>query len=228
MKKLNLAVKTGLLMVAASLIFPTASWADTFGDQFSFTYDGCSGGCGVPAGTISVSGQGTNILTFDIDLDSTHYFHQNTGPQQTPQASFELSISGASVSSSNVSGITSGFGWAFIQPPGSIDALGTWGFGFSCNGSGFANTCGRELEFTLTFAAGTQAFVANETGGSHGDLTFGADLCLSNNGTSCASTGPVGATSGAPLPLAGAGLPGLVAACGALLAFARRRRQRNA
>src|SRR5262249_56787761 len=41
---------------------------------------------------------------------------------------------------------------------------------------------------------------------------------------SCSGPG-CGGTVGGPRPIAGAGLPGLIAACGGLLALARRRRQ---
>ena len=151
------------VLAAGQHDFPTASRADTFGDVFNYTYDGCTGGCSLPAGTISVSGQGTNVLTYDIDLNSTHVFHQSNAG-----TTFQFSVSGATVALANISGLTAGFGWTFVTPTNGLDALGTFQYGFNCDGSGTPNnTCGHDLNFTLTFTAGTHAFVANETGGQH-------------------------------------------------------------
>jgi hypothetical protein len=91
-----------------------------------------------------------------------------------------------------------------------------------CNGSSTPNING--LSFSVTNA--TIAGLTNAN--SLGNL-FVADILCGQTGCS-GLTGPVDATavvSGVPGPVAGAGLPGLVFACGGLLALVRRRR-RNA
>ena len=75
-------------------------------------------------------------------------------------------------------------------------------------------------------------FVFNANGITIGDFVtnsggyyFAADLYgTGGNAGSVAAT----STVAVPAPVVGAGLPGLIGACGALLAFARRRRSRYA
>src|SRR5690242_12237779 len=129
---------------------PNAGRADIIGTEYDITYNGCGSGCGSLAnyGTVSVSGNGTNVLKFDVDLATNYDFHQtNAG------TTFQFAISGATVTAANVSGLTTGQGWTFATPTNNLDALGTFQYGFNCSGAGISNTCGSELDFTLTFAA---------------------------------------------------------------------------
>ena len=58
-------------------------------------------------------------------------------------------------------------------------------------------------------------------------ILFAADIYKGGcTGDNC--TGVVGAQASAPGPIAGAGLPGLLVACGGLIALARRSRSRMA
>jgi hypothetical protein len=77
-----------------------------------------------------------------------------------------------------------------------------------------------DLHFTVTNATVAQL----ETHNANGNI-FVADILCGSTQTGCTGglTGPVDAVPG---PVAGAGLPGLVMACGGLLALARRRRQK--
>jgi hypothetical protein len=59
------------------------------------------------------------------------------------------------------------------------------------------------------------------------DPTVGAFTVTTQIGTGAISSTTFSATAAVPGPVVGAGLPGLIAACGGLLAFARRRRRQQ-
>ena len=77
-----------------------------------------------------------------------------------------------------------------------LDFLGTFLSGLQCSGS-TGNNCGsQDLFITVTLASAGN--IIPETGGKHGDLVFGIDLCQAPGATSgCTATGPVGA----PVPV---------------------------
>jgi hypothetical protein len=87
------------------------------------------------------------------------------------------------------------------------------------------------ISFTLTLSGGTWANAANVlAANSNGNV---AAVHVGPYSTSCTNTTDVGCTGvgtstgfagTTPAPLLGAGLPGLIVACGGLLALARRRR----
>ena len=94
------------------------------------------------------------------------------------------------------------------------DGTGPFSFGISCT------TCGNGalgITSNLVFSI-ANATIADVTAGNPLNI-FVADVFSSQTG----NTGPVDVS--VPGPLAGAGLPGLVMACGGLIAFARRRRK---
>ena len=68
-------------------------------------------------------------------------------------------------------------------------------------------------------------FTINGTGlgllSNNDNNTFAAHICAVSTGSACATT-----FFAVPAPIGGAGLPGLVMACGGLLVLARRRRQK--
>ena len=151
------------------------------------------------------------------------------------------SIANVSVGGTNApSGVTFTAGGA----PGNADGLkgnNAWDVSAQCGGAaGGSVNCGTTLELIVT---GTNLGVGSElfsNGGNSNQVFAGLDVtCSSGNlnssNTACAAnspvttTGVVGATAVAvPGPTLGAGLPGLVAACMGLVAFARRRRFRFA
>jgi hypothetical protein len=112
----------------------------------------------------------------------------------------------------------------------SSDGMGAFQYGLDFNGS--TGTVSADLIFRLTATGLTEnSFVLGGASGltGHPQFYFAADICTPNSAGACGgSTGLVGATAAVPGPIAGAGLPGLVAACSGLLVLARRRRQRIA
>jgi hypothetical protein len=208
-----------LAMAAAAIAFPAASHAVTF----NLTSDHCSGGCGTPPfGTVTVTQSGTNadisvsladsnrfVLTGSADMQ---YFKFNGAPNLT-----------------NITVDQTAAGTHLIADTGSFtgDGTGNFAFGITCDtgicGNGGANAL--PLGTVLSFHVANTT-VAALTGANNLGFTFVADILSGTTG----QTGPVASTGSVPVPapLVGAGLPGLVLACGGLIALARRRPQKIA
>jgi hypothetical protein len=126
-------------------------------------------------------------------------------------------------------------GWSEVTPPTKTDGLsaGTWTTGFDCNVNG--GNCGQVFDVMLsgTGLALNQQLVSGITVYAGVDPTCGSNAthtCTLSN-LAGFNTGVVGATTDpflttpVPGPIIGSGLPGLIAACAGLVAFARRRRR---
>jgi len=203
--------------------------------DFSLTLTNCNSsfGCASPTGngigTVSVKDNGANEVQITV----------------TPNGAFNLVKTGLmtfvfslaqGIGPATVTPVTSNF--AVIIPAGQEDGMGTFQYGLDwTGGNGGGNGTAGPLVFDVT-ATGLSAVLADfatGTGNSfNGPYYFVADVGCVSTGSFCntfstSSTGLAGALGvPTPGPVVGAGLPGIVAACAGLLAFARRRRQRLA
>jgi len=212
----NMAVAAAI--GAGIAAFPALSKADVITANFNQNNScgaslGCSGSGLIAVATITDISGGVSI---DITLkDSAFAFFQAGNPPMLGFQAAASALSGTSAAMNNLGG-----------------EARTWGlFGsFNSGGPGSFNTgvgytpkdnipFTFDIVFTLT-GPSTASFTANGSG-----YIMGLDLCkLGTDG--CSGTGFVGGKlTSVPLPITGAGLPGLIAAAGGLVALARRRRR---
>lgn len=215
------------------------------------TYDSASGITGSSLGTVTVGGQGSNVLSFDVLLNSNVFFQMSGNGGIKDAFWFDLLNGGASFSGPVTFNITS--------PDGSAAGTGDYGTGglFSSLtnvgklGQGWAKNYDYAVEiqdstkpidyytghltFTVTGANGTHLDLAPETFNLNGNSTTvlgAADLrqCPGADPTSgSCSTGPVGfalsQTSAVPEPATWAIM---LMGFGGLGAMLRQRRQQVA
>lgn len=212
----------GVLALAAlglTLAVPGAARADSF--TFALTSDHCSGGCltgQTSGGTVTVTDVSAGVVSVDVTLANGNRF-VSTGFD----TDFGFNLAGNPTIT--FSGVTSGFTPnANPQSAGSlhVDGTGFFEYGVNCTacGNGGSNPQNGPLDFTVSAAGLTAASFEQNAAGQF----FAVDMISGTTGM----TGAVDASVRVPGPIAGAGLPGLVAACVGLIGLARRRRQKLA
>src|SRR4051794_2635903 len=178
----------------------------------------------ISASNIGIGSQGLVTLTPNA-LDPTHKIDVvvslsdgvlmvNSGGPHTP---FVFNLASAGAAGSEVSPTSGNFIAVSGSQPATPDGDFTNGIAYNGQNGGGHGSPG-PLEFVVFNASGITIsdFVTNS-----GGYYFAADLYgTGGNAGSVAAT----STVAVPAPVVGAGLPGLIAACGGLLALARRRR----
>jgi hypothetical protein len=221
MKKLLLATT----MLGAFAGFASVARADIV-EQGSFTSDHC--GCGPQAsfGTITLTDHENGFIDVNISL-----LNNNTFSNAGFDVSFGFNLTGnQTIQYTNLNTITWDVAGALDpnQVKGSLamDGLGNFEYGVDLTSAGSSGTPPSTLSFTLhsiTGAALTLASFNELSTTPPGDSPsfMGIDIFSGTNG----KTGAIDLTSFHPVPgpLAGAGIPGLLAACFTMVGIARRR-----
>jgi hypothetical protein len=178
---------TGCVALMALTVIPAMA------DDYTFTIDHCTGGCGTLGGTITVAQDGINTVKLTVNLPSGFQF-VNTGFD----GSFAFNIQAPSVDNPtiSVSNVTSG--WTLLSAAAGtlqFDGFGNLEYAMVCTacGNGGSNPQPGLLTFDVTATGLTPTSFAQLSTIPPGSARayFVADV-LGTTGL----TGPIGATAG--------------------------------
>ena len=210
-----------IALVAAATAFPAASHAITF----DLTSNHCTdaAGCGAPGtifGTVTLTqigpADGTGSVDVTVHLNSPYAFAK-TGSADFQ--AFKFNATGVVLGDITVNQTVPGQTLAAQTGAFNGDGTGPFSFGIACTtcGNGLSDAFTNDIVFHVANA--TVADLTAPNAPPPNGNVFVADIGNLTTG----NTGPVAAVPG---PVLGTGLPGLVMACGGLIALARRRRQK--
>jgi hypothetical protein len=220
------AALMGTALVLGSSVLGPSAWADSL--VFDLNQSNLGAGFTGPFAQVEVDRTSTTTATFTFDSLTNggfiYLFHSNGGVGvNVDAATFTVGSISATNSLSGFTAPSASFGGARNEDGfGSFNATIDLADGFKQSAT--------EITFTVTNTSGTWANVASVlTPNNNGNIAaaqIGACLVVCNGTTSeFTNTGFASGFAAVPSPIVGAGLPGIVLACGGVLALARRRRQ---
>lgn len=199
-----------LSLVAAVALGVGCMATPAFAISYDLTVDNCTGGCGsAPFGTVTLTQNGSTVDVTVHLAGSNSFVKTGAGDSQAFKFNATDVVLADITVDVHVPGLVASTG-AFNG-----DGGGNYAFGINCPtcGGGSSGTFSNDIVFHVA-----NAVIADLTHTNNLGFLFAADIL--------GSTGNTGLVLATPGPIIGGGLPGLLAACGGLIAMARRRRRK--